>query len=119
MYIWSWERAKREIDKCLLVCSNCHREIHHGLHPDDELKKKCLPTHDVTCLVCNSQFQTKSEDQIFCSHKCAQISSRKVRRPDKETLFHEIKNMSWVTLGKKYKVSDKAVKKWAIAYGLV
>lgn len=26
---WSWERAKKELDKCQLVCSNCHREIHN------------------------------------------------------------------------------------------
>ena len=24
---------KNELDKCILVCSNCHREIHAGLHP--------------------------------------------------------------------------------------
>ncbi|AKM82365.1 TPA: HNH endonuclease [Candidatus Berkelbacteria bacterium] len=27
----SWERTKTEIDKCILVCANCHREIHAGL----------------------------------------------------------------------------------------
>jgi hypothetical protein len=27
----SWEKIKEEIDKCILVCSNCHREIHGGL----------------------------------------------------------------------------------------
>ena len=26
----SWDRLKLEIDKCILVCSNCHREIHAG-----------------------------------------------------------------------------------------
>lgn len=25
---WSWEKTKEELDKCLLVCANCHREIH-------------------------------------------------------------------------------------------
>lgn len=25
---WSFERLKKEVDKCILVCSNCHREIH-------------------------------------------------------------------------------------------
>ena len=25
----SLDRLKKEVDKCLLVCSNCHKEIHH------------------------------------------------------------------------------------------
>jgi hypothetical protein len=25
---WSWERAKKELDKCDLLCSNCHGERH-------------------------------------------------------------------------------------------
>jgi hypothetical protein len=27
----SWKKIKEEIDKCILVCANCHREIHGGL----------------------------------------------------------------------------------------
>ena len=27
----SWEKIKQEISKCILVCANCHREIHGGL----------------------------------------------------------------------------------------
>jgi hypothetical protein len=27
----SWEKVKVELDKCILVCSNCHREIHAGI----------------------------------------------------------------------------------------
>jgi hypothetical protein len=29
----SFENAKDELDKCILVCATCHREIHGGLHP--------------------------------------------------------------------------------------
>lgn len=24
----SWDRVKKEVEKCILVCSNCHAEIH-------------------------------------------------------------------------------------------
>ena len=27
---WSWERLQRELDDCLLLCSNCHRQLHAG-----------------------------------------------------------------------------------------
>lgn len=26
-----WQAIKNELDKCVLVCSNCHREIHAGI----------------------------------------------------------------------------------------
>lgn len=30
-YTRSWEKVKKELDKCILVCSNCHKEIHGNI----------------------------------------------------------------------------------------
>ncbi len=80
----SWKKITEELQKCILVCHNCHAEIHAGIR-DIPTERKTFDTSYIvykdtfpydTCPVCESQ---KPISQKFCSHKCAQTNSRRVK----------------------------------------
>lgn len=118
---FSYERLKKEVDKCILVCRNCHSEIHFQWTQEARLERLKIKKHrlqKIECKNCKKIFQPESKRRKYCSEFCAKFSRRKVNRPSKEILEKEIKEYSWVALGRKYKVTDNAVKKWARSYNL-
>ena len=40
----SWDKIKQELDKCICVCANCHREIH--AQQREERKQQLLSLHN-------------------------------------------------------------------------
>lgn len=80
----SWDRIKKELDKCVLLCSNCHREEHATLdNLDFKLKtSKCLycqseyPHNKNFCNnTCRSKFAKKTDIELFKSAQIALESS--------------------------------------------
>ena len=48
--------------------------------------------------------------------KCCQLNQRKVERPPYEQLLKEIEETNYCVVGKKYNVSDNAIRKWIKQY---
>lgn len=66
------------------------------------------------CPICGADICDSSKHCV----KCINFDKRKVERPSKEILKEEIQHNSLCALGRKYGVSDTAIKKWCIAYGI-
>lgn len=76
----SLDECKKEVDKCLLVCKNCHAIIHYELHIKNRNAKiansKIEIKHrefleDKTCLKCGNWYKPKRSKQKFCCKTCA------------------------------------------------
>jgi hypothetical protein len=111
----SWLKIVSELKKCILVCHNCHSEIHAGIRKipesyekfnDEFLDYRKVVEYD-NCPVCNSEKPTK---QKFCSKKCAQTNKRKVDW-DKIDLLDLMKKHGIGELEKMLGISNAAIYK--------
>lgn len=76
------------------------------------------PIKPKICKQCGAIFFSKEKDQNFCSMNCANLAKRIVERPTREILKQEIREQSFISLSKKYGVSDNAIRRWCKNYKL-
>ena len=67
--------------------------------------------------VCQKCGKLISKDCNYCD-ACNRLLSRKVDRPSAETLLEDIKTLGFTGTGRKYGVTDNAIRKWCKSYGL-
>jgi hypothetical protein len=123
-----FDKANEEIRKCILVCSNCHREIHEFnidvsqincydeskaqevIEELDKIKHKTLHY----CKDCGKIISSKATYCQECNYKHSRITER----PSKEELKDMIRRLPFTQIANQYKVSDNAVRKWCDRYNL-
>jgi len=103
-----------------ILCPNCAATLstHCG-------RKNLMPVDPRECLRCGSEFTPNSTSQRYCSTKCGvrwdrrgrpRPGARRVERPPYEQLMGEIESSGYLAVGRKYGVSDNAIRKWVRAY---
>lgn len=145
----AWERICEELKKCAILCANCHREVEAGYRTlksqvstfdpsfetyepiKREKKVRGATKRTILCVECKSELPAYTTRHKYCSDVCRKLVQtrnkqyahksrpKKVAWPDIDTLRHDIQSMTWVAIGKKYGVSDNAVRKWAKSYRLL
>jgi len=103
-----------------VLCPNCAATLdtHCG-------RKNRTPPVRRTCKRCRRDFTPNLRDQRYCSRACGQRASRghgarphtrKVARPPYGRLLREVAELGYRGVGRRYGVSDNAVRKWIRLY---
>lgn len=124
----AWAKVIIEVRKCVMLCANCHGEVHDGLITDltgcprfDETfaTDKLTPVFD--CVVCGHP--RKKRQSATCSHECSKthrlkLGNKQTQRPDKAALSLMLTERNCPKIAADFGVTSKTVRKWAHAYGL-
>jgi hypothetical protein len=118
-------RNDNRLENLRVVCPNCAAtfDTHCG-------RAKSAPPPLRNCARCGEMFRANHRPQRFCSRACGSRGvpggrhnrgvpcpdRRKVERPPYEKLLAEIEATSYLAVGRKYGVSDNAVRKWVRFY---
>jgi Zn finger protein HypA/HybF involved in hydrogenase expression len=113
------DHYNNELSNLMILCPNCHsiQEGNSGkaVKSKEEIAKLAKEAkRTASCVVCGKPITRNS---TYCP-ECYARESRIVERPSREELKNLIRTTSFLQIGKTYNVSDNAVRKWCVGYGL-
>ena len=97
----SWKHIVKELRKCVLLCANCHAEVHAGITEipetavrfDEEYSDYRTRQADVDqCPVC---FAPKSDTRRYCSRACAAASKKRINWEQHDVSITELRSCGW------------------------
>jgi hypothetical protein len=103
---------KKEVDKCDLLCANCHRETHVELKEVFNYKPKEY-RRSIKCIHCGADTKNKK----YCSPKCF-AENKILTKPTKEDLQKLLNEYTYSEIAEKLEVARTTIFKWTSEYGL-
>lgn len=103
------------------LCPNCHSQTETFCGKANKRKLYYCKCGNEKCKVsdiCDVCYQKPENRVEQYNNSSPREFMRKVIRPDKNTLEKEIQEFPMTILGKKYGVSDNAIKKWCVYYSI-
>jgi hypothetical protein len=83
----SWKNIVVELKKCVLVCRNCHAELHNPeavLNFENLSDNNLLNVKEIEATGNCPECKVEVYGTVYCSRTCVYHSRRKVKRPSKE-----------------------------------
>ena len=77
----------------------------------DHAKQHKPVIEDKIC-ACGKKFTPQRNGIKFCSQVCSHFDQRRAVRPDRETLLKDTMDLGFSGTGRKYGVTDNAIRKW-------
>ena len=108
------------IENLRILCPNCAATLDTHC-----ARSRRLVRAEQECVRCSATFVPGRARQRYCSRECAtrwdrsgltRPGTRKVDRPPRSQLLREIHALGYAGTGRRYGVSDNAIRKWVKAY---
>ena len=116
----NFEKILEEVDKCILLCSNCHKEIHYPYFDETNIENLLLEyqtnnkslmdkKHKTTfCKKCGKEFKFV-KGKIYCSDECREQDKNYPTKEEVLMKYDELK--SWEKVAECFSLTRRIIQR--------